>query len=775
MNRLIKYILTTLLAGSLLPLQSQLLLNHRVSFDMETFQLIDSGEGLSRIVTDGRDYFYKTEVGKPALPYKAIKILVPNGADFVDYKISLERNIFKEDVKLVPNSIHWPVSVPPDFSKADPAGASINNSFPDKVLEYTSTQIMGGFTYFCFTVSPFFYESDQLVLYLIKNLDLKLFYRVKQGQSLPVYGDEALERSVKELVDNPEDLDMLYPRYKSIQKSESTGPEYLIVTTGELKDSFKPLLDWKRRKGLKAGIITLEEIYSTYSEEQTDQLKIKRCLSDLYEQGNLKWVLLGGDHDIVPVQLCYGKVNLGKETLEDNSIPTDLFYACFDLSFNWNSLDDNKVGEPHMDYVDIVPEIFLSRIPVRNKDQVKTFVQKTLKYEQDPPREDFMEKMLLSGVKSWNIWDNKSDSHHRNEKMYRKYIELNWSGKRFGFYDTGGTFPEGDKFEVSATNLSDQINGGYGIFHFAGHGNTNSYLMETGSNFNTDDAAELSHEGYGLMLSTTCDVNSFDSEYQCLSESFLFNPGGGCVAFFGSSRLGLGVPDTSFNLGPSFQFNAKFMEHLFNTGTKGSSNSFAAISSAAKASMSGFDAGGSYWYLQYALNPMGDPELPIYTQNPREFEDVKIYRWGTQLTVNTGGVEDCRICLTGAGIETGYQVNADGVSSHTFSDIPDDFQIVITRPNYVPYQYSNGVSTNMTADLSAAIQIYPNPVSEILVLGIDFHKGSFILYDMNGRSLKEGSLAYGENKIPVFEHPSGAYILKVQHLTGVACYKLLIQ
>ena len=147
-------------------------------------------------------------------------------------------------------------------------------------------------------------------------------------------------------------------------------------------------------------------------------------------------------------------------------------------------------------------------------------------------------------------------------------------------------------------------------------------------------------------------------------------------------------------------------------GQKEGSSSFAAISSAAKASISAYDAGGSYWYLQYAQNPMGDPELTIYTLNPCDFKDLKIYRWGKSVTVNTGGVEDCRICLTSADIESGYQVKADGVSFHTFSDLPDDFKLVISRPNYVLYQYSNSVSTHVGEDLKAAIRLYPNPVSE---------------------------------------------------------------
>lgn len=167
--------------------------------------------------------------------------------------------------------------------------------------------------------------------------------------------------------------------------------------------------------------------------------------------------------------------------------------------------------------------------------------------------------------------------------------------------------------------------------------------------------------------------------------------------------------------------------------------------------------------------------MPIYTMNPREFENVKVYRWANRLTVNTGGVDNCRICLTGVSTEKGYLEKVEGVSFHTFSNLPENFQLTITRPNYIPYQYKNGVLTALNEDLRSAIKLYPNPVSEILQLGVDFFEGSFTLYDMNGRTINEGRLVQGKNTISMHEHPPGPYLLEVQHTSGVARFKLMKQ
>ncbi|MFC2090829.1 C25 family cysteine peptidase [Bacteroidota bacterium] len=567
-------------------------------------------------------------------------------------------------------------------------------------------------------------------------------------------------------------------QYQSVHKSleemlnDSGDIDYLIVTVEEFKDDFEPLLDWKRRKGLKSEIITLDEIYANYDEVSL-QLEIKSCLSEFYYNRNLKWVLLGGGYDRFPIQYCYGKVNL-LEDIEEDSIPTDLFYACFDKSFDWNGQLDSLIGQPHIDFVDIEPEVHVSRIPARNKEQVQAYVQKVLRYEKDPPRRGFVEKMLLIGVKSWNNWDNRSDSHHRSEFMYHDAIESIWHGDKYGFYDTGTDFPSGDDYNVSVSNLSQQLNEGYAYFHFAGHGTSKQYLMETGVSFSIEDALSLNKNGYGIMLSTTCDGNAFDSESQCINESLLFNPAGGCLGVFGSSRLGLDFPTTEVSLGPSFQFNAKFFEYLFNDELNGHFHSFASICADAKSSLKGNDSGGGmYWYLQYAINPLGDPEMPVYIRNPKEFDNVKIYRWGSNLVVNTGGVERCRIGVTSARLEDGYQQRADNVSFHTFTDVPEDMHVTITHPDYVPYEYTNQPLTSVHEGYGPGMALYPNPVQTYLNLDIFLNEGSYMFIDLNGRMLANGPLSQGMNRISMLDFNPGIYILQVFIEGEVFSYKVV--
>ncbi len=559
------------------------------------------------------------------------------------------------------------------------------------------------------------------------------------------------------------------------QVNQADRVDYLIITTDELKADFEPLVNWKFRKGLKTEIITMEEINSRY-DETTIQLKIKSCLFDYYTNRDLVWALLGGNQEVVPVQGCYSKVRLGSSDLEDASVPTDLFYACFGGRFDWNSNLNDKIGEIYLDGHDLVPNIHLSRIPVQISQEVKSYVKKTLDYEMNPPLEGFLEEMLLSGVRSFTSWDGKSDNHHRSELLARQYVSDNWNGETTLFFDTGTDFPSGESYHVTTENFMEQINKGYGIIHFAGPGNSKVLKMEWGRNFEVSDVEKLTNPVSGLVLSTSGMVNAYDSEDTCLSEAFLKNPEGGAVAFFGSSRLGFGNPDSTFAFGPSMSYSAVFLEELFATDPEVTDHSFGAIVSRTKSEFiySG-GAGGTYHYLLYAINPMGDPELPVYRGKPRVFDNVRVFRFGNTLTVNAGGVENCKICMTHVDISSGYQEVIENIGSHTFSDISDAFYLTISKPGYIPYHLDSGLPTQIVEGIYPLIHLYPNPFTDILNLEIIVDKSWLVVYDLHGRRLKETEIRRGVNRIDLSLYPPGTYFLKVDGDDRATWHKVIKQ
>ena len=766
-----RYILFALLAFSFARTDAQFKSNAELSVSMEQFRLVSAGDQEFRLEALDFHYYYPEDPGGPALPLRSISVLVPNGAELLDFSYTVQDSIVGSEIDLERVSLPVPMGLEPPQEKAKGA---FNGSFPDQVLSYSSTMIQRGYTWFSFTFSPFIYDSETRELKLVQHISLELSYSLSENGRSALRPDGMVASTLRKRVLNAGDMEKHYPEKKLfLEKSSGEAIDYLIITAEELLPAFMPLLEWKNRKGLNAEIITVNEIAERYHEARI-QLSIKRYLYDRYVNDGLKWVLMGGDHDVVPVQGCFSYVLNGSIEVTDEAIPTDLFYACFDKRFDWNALIDDKIGQVYHDDNDLVPEIYLSRIPVRNEEEVRVFVNKTLHYEQQQPARGFSDRMLLAGVKTWTLWSGKSDSHHRSELMYENYISKYWDGEMVRLFDTGTDFSGDKDYQVSTSNLSEQLNKGFAYFHFSGHGDINTLLMEEGPRFDVNDASRLSNTTSGVILSNACDVNAFDSIDPCLSEAFLRNPKGGGVAFFGSSRLGFGLPDMSYSLGPSFQYNASFLGYLFSERLGKHWNSFATVASAAKSEFANIgSSGGTYLYLLYAINPLGDPELPLFTRNPSRFSNVRLYMLGKDLRVNTDGISDCRICLSSLDLDEGYKQVVQNVSNYTFKDIPEAFQITITAPNYLPYIYTYGSPTAVQDELESQIRIYPNPVLENLFLDFNLFSGKMKLYDIQGRFLAEKELVNGSNNLSMSAYPAGTYLLNVLSDKRSAWYKVV--
>lgn len=84
---------------------------------------------------------------------------------------------------------------------------------------------------------------------------------------------------------------------------------------------------------------------------------------------------------------------------------------------------------------------------------------------------------------------------------------------------------------------------------------------------------------------------------------------------------------------------------------------------------------------------MGDPEMPIYTDVPQNFNNIRISSGSNATTIYTG-VPGCTIAVTDCNVV--YSGNCYQVFSNTdcavLYNLPKSFDIVITKHNYIPYQ-----------------------------------------------------------------------------------------
>jgi hypothetical protein len=658
--------------------------NYNLKFKENEFSFLETAIGY-QILPKSADYYLLGDTTLPALPYKTIHILIPENTEVENLNVNIKTKEILQDIYLINNPVDKPVSA-----------VSHNNSnisnysekmYPDKNLKFETIIKLQGFYMAAFSVSPFIYDAQKRSLELITEMDIS-FNQSRRTNTKSTNSSVRrydMKDFVKSLIINPEEINTLYSQQitSSITRGTTNDVEYLIITSENLKENFNPLRAWKIRKGVKTEILSINYIYSNYT-GSTNQIKIKKCLQDYYENKNLKWVLLGGDNTVVPVQGCYAKYSSNI----DYTMPCDLFYACFDDTFNWDANNNGVIGETD-DSIDMAPEIYISRAPIRTAEHINAFVNKTLAYETNPPIFNYVKNILLTGTNMFNDPNGagESDAHWKSEQMYSTYILPYWTNSvKTRFYDSDTDFLGGANYNLTATNLQTVLNNGYHFVHMATHGGQTAWSMETGSSYNTTNAQNETNSKKSIIVTIACNTNAFDdAQYTsdpCLSEAFIRNPNGGGILYWGSSRYGWSAS--------SWDFSHLFFQKFFSGELD---YKFGAVTASAKSYFisSSLNYSSPKRWLQFSQNSIGDPELSIYTENPLNFTNATVSQLGTTITVNTGGITGCTIALTSMDLGITYFEVKKNVSSTSFTNVNCPYYVTITKHNYVPYQYPEDI------------------------------------------------------------------------------------
>src|SRR5262249_46813864 len=173
--------------------------------------------------------------------------------------------------------------------------------------------------------------------------------------------------------------------FKPLQVPSVLGSpvEYLIITSDAMASQFQQLADWKTQAGVPAAVRTVSFIRAQYPLAADDAERIRLFIRDAYARWGTKWVLLGGDTDIIPERLAF---NVGFYQIEH--IAADIYYSCLDG--NWDADGNFEYGEGFVDEfvpgdnADLMPEVYVGRAPVSTVTEAQLFVNKTFQYERNP-------------------------------------------------------------------------------------------------------------------------------------------------------------------------------------------------------------------------------------------------------------------------------------------------------------------------------------------------------------------------------------------------------
>jgi len=269
----------------------------------------------------------------------------------------------------------------------------------------------------------------------------------------------------------------------------SAKPDYdlLIIAPSEFADELAPLKAFKDATGRPTVIVSLESIYANTAYDGYDTAEeIKKCIADYEDTHNVKYVLLVGDVDHLPMRYFYLKRMVPAEVRWLQYYLTDHYYAdLYDSGgafCSWDADGDHVYGEifdddddgdyTNTDGIDFQFDVVVGRLPVDTGDEVERYVEKVIRYEKEVFFDDawFKKILLVTGTGGWvypslpTTWDENENDAIATEMATAGFTAI----KLYHSNSPGDTYPD-------SGNINDYLNDGVGFLNVISHGNELSW------------------------------------------------------------------------------------------------------------------------------------------------------------------------------------------------------------------------------------------------------------------------------------------------------------
>lgn len=625
---------------------------------------------------------YTPEIGRPMLPVTAVRVAVPT--DFLATGVEI-LNVTRQELpgcySIFPAQQALPVSVArsasltlPDAEAYASAGA-----YPAAVFELDRQFDLAGQPIVVLRAYPLEYIPAAGRL----NLRVSIEFRIR-GRAGYVCGDymspvastrarEDMLRELRDMVVNGADVSLTESETAVPSRALEPGQyDYVIITRATFIEAFQPLADWKTRKGVPAKIVNRAWIYDSYAGGSNPE-KIRNFVIDAAQNWGARYFLLGGDTGTIPPH---------QREILDETVPNDTYYADYDD--DWTC------------------EVSVGRAPARHTGEIAAFVNKVLRYEQDPPLTDFARTTLMLGFDLNEAGSNEGEGC--KELIRGQFVPGDWSV--ITEYDSEPGVHRADSIA--------KLNAGANLINHIDHCGTT--VMGVGSVTHgellfTGDMAALSNAGRcGILYSIGCWPCDYPAD-TCIAEAFVRNAGGGGVAFVGNSRSGYYNPYVYNTL--SLRFDIFFFRRLLMFDAFRLGDCFREHKNHAYLN----DALLRYIFTELTL--LGDPELPIWTADPRVMQAVhprhvplEAGLFEVQLTDADGPLSGADVCLwKGDEIHAVATADANGIARFALAPASaGTLYVTASKRNYVPYLGAAdvGCRLDVAVDGRGTVQLIPD-------------------------------------------------------------------
>ena len=653
-----------------------------LTYNASDFTLVQTG-GKTHITSSVHDVSCVCDTVAPAIPHFVVDVLVAPNERIVTFNSSFSDTVTWSSVDISPCEI--PVTTDMSYTGVYP-NVTFTGTCPASV---TNEGIMSidGYSFVRLIVSPFAYDGDTKTLTLNQSVSVNVVLQtlVPVGTPAPTGpypGGIVMRNLVGGMCVNGDDMNTLYAPATLPDTDLGDEPyRYLLITKNNaMRNKFKSLANWKTRKGVRTKMLTMAEINSTFAGD-TEPERVKAAIKYYYDQG-LQYVLLGGDENDVPVKREYlERINREKVPYDTivHHVASDLYYA----SVKDGSKDKNAASQifhPN-DSVAFYSDLVVTRLPLVSPDYALIISDRITKYESHPDTTDWQDNMLMTGVMLSHtdticfLPDPISDVHKRSYAMESSYIAPCWpNGTITRFFDTGTDMPGGASYDVTANHMLEQLSKGFTFVHIDTHGSPNTLVMENNGEFPRTHVQGINNKRGSVMALTSCSTNAFDLTGTCMGENFINARFAGTLGYFACSREGYAGISNELN-GLFFQQLLQDSAHRFGQAAMEAKNKFAE---------SNVTNRYKHWLL-IGVNPLGDPEMPVYISKPKVLTAPRYTFTNGSLYV-TNLVDSCNICVMSEADfgDTYYAVHRNVQGASVFHNVPTNSSVCITKPGYIP-------------------------------------------------------------------------------------------
>jgi len=378
------------------------------------------------------------KIGYPLLPAHVRTYIFPFGTKIMDVDVTFsESKEYKLDKKIA--STPEPIS----FVGGKQISAK-TDEMKDEIEIYPESQ-------FSYTIKAGIINNENSFLLSVRCFPV----RYKPSEMTILYSDKV-------------DINILYETPK---KPLLVSDEYnlVIIAPEKFSSQLQPLVDHKIDVGVQTLLKPVEEIYDEY-DGVDKQEQIKYFIKDAKETMGIDYVLLVGGMVgqrfkwYVPVR--YSHVDDGHE----GSFISDLYYAdIYDGEGNFSDWDSNGNGifsewvGANKDIIDLVPDVYLGRLPCRNTQEVKIMVDKIITYETTAYGEEWFDRMVVVGGDSAP-----GDQYYEGEEENQYALDYMSDFEGIKLWTSDGSF-------TGVSDVVSAISGGCGFLFFDGHGNPSTW------------------------------------------------------------------------------------------------------------------------------------------------------------------------------------------------------------------------------------------------------------------------------------------------------------